>query len=215
MTKEPITAILFDLDNTLYPLSVGLTTAIDERMTAYVQRHKGVSLEQALALRQDYMANHGSTLRGLQMTDKVDPDDYLRDVHDIAYESFLAIDEALDRELAALGDVRKAIFTNAPLEHAERVLRLLGIAHHFEQVFDIRFMDFRAKPDPYAYERALDALGAEPARTLLVEDTARNLPPAHALGLTTIFIGETPVANADHTAPNILEALEVVKALIG
>src|SRR5689334_15771412 len=132
MAKEPITAILFDLDNTLYPLSVGLTTAIDERMTAYVQRHKGVSLEQALALRQDYMANHGSTLRGLQMTDQVDPDDYLRDVHDVVYESFLAIDEALDGELAALGDVRKAIFTNAPLEHAERVLRLLGIAHHFE-----------------------------------------------------------------------------------
>jgi putative hydrolase of the HAD superfamily len=215
MAKEPITAILFDLDNTLYPLSAGLTTAIDERMTAYVQRHKGVSLEQALALRQDYMANHGSTLRGLQMTDKVDPDDYLRDVHDIAYESFLAIDEALDGELAALGDVRKAIFTNAPLEHAERVLRLLGIARHFEQVFDIRFMDFRAKPDPYAYERALDALGAEAARTLLVEDTARNLPPARALGLTTIFIGEAPVANADYTAPNILEALEIVKTLIG
>jgi putative hydrolase of the HAD superfamily len=214
MSKEPITAILFDLDNTLYPLSAGLTKAIDERMTAYVQRHKGISLEEALALRQDYMANHGSTLRGLQMTDQVDADDYLRDVHDVAYESLLAIDEALDRELEALGGVRKAIFTNAPLEHAERVLRLLGIERHFEQIFDIRFMDFRAKPDPFAYERALAALGVEPTRMLLVEDTARNLPPAHALGLTTIFIGDVAPQSADYTAPNILEALEIVKGLV-
>ena len=36
MAKQQITAILFDLDNTLYPLSVGLTKAIDKRMTAYV-----------------------------------------------------------------------------------------------------------------------------------------------------------------------------------
>lgn len=215
MSKEPITAILFDLDNTLYPLSVGLTKAIDERMTAYVQRYKGVSLEEALALRQHYMANHGSTLRGLQMTGAVDADDYLRDVHDVVYESYLALDEALDRELAALGAVKKAIFTNAPLEHAERVLRLLGIARHFEQIFDIRFMDYRAKPDPFAYERALAELGADPARTLLVEDTARNLPPARALGLTTIFIGEAAADDADYTAANILEALEVVRGLVG
>ncbi|MBC8077498.1 MAG: pyrimidine 5'-nucleotidase [Chloroflexales bacterium] len=215
MSKESITAILFDLDNTLYPLSSGLMKAIDDRMTAYVGRHKGVSVEEALTLRQEYMANHGTTLRGLQMTGEVDSDHYMRDVHDVVYESYLAIDEALDRELAALGGVRKAIFTNAPLDHAERVLRLLGIAHHFEQIFDIRFMDYRAKPDLYAYERALAELHADPARTLLVEDTARNLPPAHTLGLTTIFIGDAPVPNADYTAPNILEALEVVKGLIG
>ena len=214
MTKAPITTILFDLDNTLYPLSVGLTKAIDERMTAYVQRHKSVSVEEALTLRQEYMANHGSTLRGLQMTGAVDADDYMRDVHDVVYESYLALDEALDRELGALANVRKAIFTNAPLEHAERVLRLLGIERHFEQVFDIRFMEYRAKPDPFAYERALSALQADPARTLLVEDTARNLPPAHTLGLTTIFIGDAPVPNADYTVTSILEALEVVKGLV-
>ena len=30
---------VFDLDNCLYPASTGLFALIDERMTAYVQRH--------------------------------------------------------------------------------------------------------------------------------------------------------------------------------
>ena len=77
----------------------------------------------------------------------IETESYLQYVHDVALDAFLQSDEHLGEILAAL-PARKAIFTNSPHEHAERILHTLGIAEHFERIFDIRFFDFVGKPDP-------------------------------------------------------------------
>ncbi len=51
-----------------------------------------------------------------------------------------------------------------------------------------------AKPHREIYELAIERFGVDPARTLFVDDTARNLPPAASLGLQTWhFNGADPL----------------------
>lgn len=208
-----LAAILFDLDSTLYPRSAGIQQALDERMNAYVQRVTGCAREEAPLLRESWFRRYGTTLTGLQHEYHIDPEDYLRVIHDIRLETFLKRDPELDDLLEQL-DLRRAIFTNSPAEHAARVLHTLGVARHFPLIFDIRFFEFQPKPGLTAYMRALDALGVSADETLLIEDTPQNLPPARQLGMRTILIDEQGVRPADgiadHVAPDIRAALRTV-----
>jgi putative hydrolase of the HAD superfamily len=49
-------------------------------------------------------------------------------------------------------------------------------------------MDYVPKPDPRAYAAMCTRFAIDPARALFVEDMARNLEPAKALGMTTVWI---------------------------
>ena len=82
---------------------------------------------------------------------------------------------------------RKIIFTNATVEHALNVLTILGCADLFECIIDVRAVDFISKPDPRAYSRILELIGARGDECVLIEDNARNLRPAKALGMTMGF----------------------------
>lgn len=208
-----LAAILFDLDGTLYSRSAGIQHALDERMNTYVQRVTGCPADEAPALRHSWFIRYGTTLAGLQREYHIDVEDYLRVIHDIRLDTFLTRDGELDALLDQI-DLRRAIFTNSPAEHAARVLRTLGVAQHFPLIFDIRFFEFQPKPNRIAYTRALDALGVAAGETLLIEDTPQNLPPARELGMRTILIDEqgahSPDGIADHVAPDIRAALRVV-----
>lgn len=206
-----IRAILFDLDNTLYPASSGLMQSLDQRIGDFVERSLGLGVEESLRLRRQYYAEFGTTLRGLHRHhSEVETEDYLEYVHDIALDAFLVSDERLDALLGAL-EPRKVIFTNSPREYAERVLQTLGIAHHFERIFDLRFFEFFCKPDPSCYTRVVEELGIAGSEALLIEDTVNNLPPARALGMTTILVDEheQPNALADYVVPDIVAAVEL------
>src|SRR6476620_6603536 len=122
----PISAVLFDLDNTIYPASSGVMKGVDVRITDYIQNLLSIDLEQAQELRRHYYVTYGTTLNGLQRHYSVDTEDYLTYVHDLALETFLASDAELDHLLSELA-ATKVIFTNSPTEYARRVLRILGI----------------------------------------------------------------------------------------
>jgi putative hydrolase of the HAD superfamily len=128
-------------------------------------------------------------MRGLQVNHQIDPDEYLRYVHDIPLEQLLQPNPKLDSVLAGLPQ-RKVVFTNASREHAERVLDRLAIRHHFVRIVDVRDMDYESKPQAIAYRRICELLEVEPQECLLVEDNVRNLHPAKALGMTTVLVGD-------------------------
>lgn len=207
----PITTVLFDLDNTLYPPSSGLMNGIDVRIGEYVQKLLGLDEAEARLIQKRYYAEYGTTLHGLQNNHAVDPDHYLAFVHDVAIEAFLAADAELDRLLSELR-ASKAVFTNAPERYARRVLEVLEVERHFAQIFDIRFAGLRPKPNPAVYRSVLDALEIAGAAAILVEDTAKNLPPARALGMTTILVGEGSAHDAelaDYSVPDVLAAIRI------
>jgi putative hydrolase of the HAD superfamily len=211
-----IRAILFDLDNTLYPASSGLLQQLDRRIGEYVQERFGLSSVEAAELKRHYYATYGTTLRGLQQHyNHVETDEYLQFVHDIALDAYLQYDAELDASLKHLS-VCKVIFTNSPREHAERVLKAMGLAHHFERIFDLRYFNFVAKPNPECYQHILDQLGIKGSEALLMEDTAHNLPPAKALGMTTMLIcdaGQT-CADADYVIEDLQSALSIAETLV-
>ncbi|MBV9929614.1 MAG: pyrimidine 5'-nucleotidase [Alphaproteobacteria bacterium] len=189
---------IFDLDNSLYPASADLFALIDRRMTLYIQQRLGCDAEQAFRVQKGYFRDHGTTLAGLMREHGVDPYEFLGFVHDIE----LARIAADPRLVAALDRLpgRKLVFTNGDESYARRVLERLGLGNAFHGLHDIHAMNYVPKPDPAAYAALCDGYEVDPARALFVEDMARNLKPAKALGMTTVWIdngSEQAEAEAD------------------
>ena len=177
---------IFDLDNTLYPARSNLFAQIDVKMGRYISDLLGVDAEAARVVQKNYFHSHGMTLKGLMDEHAVDPHHFLDFVHDIDV-SVVEHDAQLVEAIAALPG-RKLVFTNADIPYAARVLDRLGLAHAFEVIHDIHATGYLPKPDPRAYAGLCDAYAIDPTRALFAEDMARNLPPAHAIGMTTVWI---------------------------
>lgn len=213
---------IFDLDNTLYRSDTNLFGQIEARMTQYVQALFGLPHDAARRLQKQYYQDYGTTLSGLMALHGTDPEHYLAHVHDIDL-SALSTDEALNAAIARLPG-RRFVFTNGCENHARRILDRIGLSHAFEAVWDIRTIGFRPKPAAEAYE-AVVALGAFDARSAaMFDDLARNLVPAHALGMTTVWLNngsewskqgpEHPIATRDdihHETEDLVSFLHMIR----
>ena len=177
---------IFDLDNTLYPASCDLFAQIDQNMGQFIMDLLDVSAAEARVVQKGFFHAHGMTLRGLMNDHGVDPRTFLDKVHAIDL-SPVAHDAELVAAMAALPG-RKLIFTNADVDYAERVLEKLGLADAFEAIHDIHAGDYQPKPAALAYDQLCKTYAIDPARALFVEDMARNLAPAKAIGMTTVWI---------------------------
>ncbi len=186
---RPLSAIatwIFDLDNTLYPASCRLFDQIHARMTEFIARRFDLPPEQALLVQKTYFREHGTTLRGLMVVDGVDPDEFMAFVHAVDL-ACVPPDPALVAALARLPG-RKIVHTNGSRRHAERLLDHLGIADAFCGIVDIAAAGWEPKPALAGYHELLRRHGVVPATALMLDDIARNLVPAAALGMTTVWL---------------------------
>jgi putative hydrolase of the HAD superfamily len=184
-----IEAWVFDLDNTLYHAGTNVFTQIDARMTEYVSRLLDLSPKEAKAVQHAYYRAYGTTLNGLMAIHHIDPDDYLAYVHNIDL-SVLQPDPKLKAALKQLPG-RLIVFTNGSSEHAERILKRLEIHDMIETIFDIRRSSYIPKPSARAYRRLIGQTAIDPWVSAFFEDLARNLVPAHELGMTTVWLNNT------------------------
>jgi putative hydrolase of the HAD superfamily len=177
---------IFDLDNSLYPASADLFALIDIRMGAFIQQLLGCGEEEARRVQKGFFRDHGTTLAGLMANHGTDPRAFLDYVHDID----LARISADPRVVAALDRLpgRKFVFTNGDEAYARRVLDRLGLANAFDGLHDIHAMDYVPKPDPSGYAAICETWGIDPARALFADDMVRNLAPAKAIGMTTLWV---------------------------
>ncbi len=181
---------IFDLDNTLYGPESNLFQQVHMRMGAYIAEYLSIPMDQAQALRRKYFIEHGTTLAGMMAEHGIDPHDYLDYVHAIDI-SHLPRAEALGAAIEALPG-RKLVFTNASVNHADNVMRQLGLSDHFEVVFDIVAADFVPKPAMQAYRSLIERHDVDPRRAIFFEDMAKNLKPAAELGMTTVWVRNDP-----------------------
>lgn len=177
---------IFDLDYTLYPPACGLFGQIDQRMGQFIANLLGCDATEAKRIQKMYFHDHGTTLAGLMHYHAIDPREFLDFVHDVDM-SVLAQAPRLAERIGALPG-RRLIFTNGDQPYAEKVLAALGLADCFEGMWDVIAMDYKPKPEPSAYHGLIEAFGFDPARAVFVEDSARNLPPAKALGMQTVWL---------------------------
>ncbi|PAX07225.1 pyrimidine 5'-nucleotidase [Sphingomonas lenta] len=208
---------IFDLDNTLYPARCNLFEHIDRRMTAYVARLLDVDEVEARRVQKMYFHGHGTTLAGLMADHGVDPHAFLADVHDIEMD-VLEEDAPLAAAIARLPG-RKLVFTNGDKPYALKVLDRLGLGGSFEGVHDIHAMDLVPKPEARAYRSLCDAFDVDPTAALFVEDMARNLKPAKAIGMTTVWVdngseqapGDADVSFIDYTITELAPWLDEIQ----
>lgn len=183
---QHIKSWIFDLDNTLYRADNGIFAQIESRMTDYVSAFLKLPRDAARTRQKDLYRQYGTTLSGLMREHDCDAEDYLHFVHDIDLGK-LSPDEALSFALERLPG-RRFVFTNGCRDHAARILDRLGMTHLFEQVWDIRTMGFAPKPDVQAYTSVVAAAGLVPQHAAMFDDIARNLVPARAMGMTTVWL---------------------------
>jgi putative hydrolase of the HAD superfamily len=205
--------ILFDLDNTLYPKSLGIFDLVIERIRNYMEVRMGFDRELARSLRQEYLRKYGSTMRGLMIHHNLNADDFLEYVHDVGVEKRLSPDPDLEGLLKSI-TVEKGIFTSGHKPHAQRVLRCLGVERHFPQIFDILFTRCIPKPNPEPYRQVLDHLCLQGRECMMIEDMPANLKPAKDLGMITVLVGPGMGGVdgvVDHTIENILGLREILR----
>lgn len=177
---------VFDLDNTLYPAACDLFAEIDQRMTSFVMQELKLPHDEARSVQKDYYARYGTTLRGMMVEHKLDPNLFMSFVHDIDH-SPLDIAPNLTSQLSALPG-KKYIYTNGSTCHAEKVTKYMGLDHLFEDMICIAKADFLPKHENGAFEKFIELTGVDPKKSAMFEDLSRNLVPAHKLGFQTVLV---------------------------
>ena len=84
---------------------------------------------------------------------------------------------------------RKFVFTNGDAPYARRVLDRIGVAEHFDDLHDIHASELSAQARPARLcSCCANGSASIPQRALFADDMVRNLAPAKALGMTTVWV---------------------------
>lgn len=201
--------ILVDVDDTLYRKGTGPFPFVNRRIDEFVMEWCCLGPADAKALRKEYIASYGSTLGGLMKHYGVDPETYLKEVHDVPVESLLERDDKLKSTLAGIRD-EMVVFSNGSAGYVRRVLKVLGVSDLFRDLFTIEFMDFIPKPRNYPYRKVMELYGAEASDCVLVDDRPQNIRTAVDMGMQTVMVGHELSMPGALIIPDIYAISQVV-----
>jgi len=185
-TLQSIKYWIFDLDNTLYSGKTKVFEQVDKKMSKYISDKLNVSIDEAKKIQKNYFHEYNTTLNGMIKNHKIDANEFLEFVHDIDID-FLEKDLKLAGELKKLSG-KKIIYTNGSRKHALNVTKKIGIDQYFDDIFDIVDSSFVPKPAIEPYKQLIKKHKIDPNLCAFVEDIARNLKPAHEMGMITVWI---------------------------
>ena len=180
---------IFDLDNTMYDINLGLFKKISNRITDFIMSKYSLDIDQAKKIQKEYYLKYGLTLRGLIVEKKLEPEEFLDYVHDVEHPELEKNDQLISKIRILEG--KKIIFTNATSKHAKKILKILELEHDFDQIVDIKDLEYIPKPDKRSYKKLLECLNLNKEnldKTIFFEDTVKNLIPAKELGITTVWM---------------------------
>lgn len=185
---------LFDYDMTLYA-ERSVLESLDRRISLFVQKTVKCPFEEASRIRKDYLLRFGTTLAGLQSVYGVRPDDYFDFIHEpetLNYPKFS------QEKLQMLRSIRgpKYVFTNGRSDWSRAGISRMGISECFRKIVGLENLGWKGKPADSAYEKMEEILhsdatfcaGDDPKRIILLDDSLKNLKPAHDRGWTTIWV---------------------------
>tara|TARA_B100000242_G_scaffold45466_1_gene27041 strand:+ start:3324 stop:3995 length:672 start_codon:yes stop_codon:yes gene_type:complete len=178
--------LLLDLDGTVYQDLESVFGQVSKLMTKYISEKLNIDLKKAKELQTNYFYKYNTSLNGLMIHHDIPPKEFLKYVHDIDL-SFMKKDLVLRGELENL-NMRKLIFTNGSIDHANNVLKHLGIDDLFEDIFDITDAEYQPKPEPRAFDLMVKKFKLNPVDTIYVEDIAKNLSIGKKRGCTTVWL---------------------------
>ncbi|KAK5846727.1 putative C24B11.05 [Gossypium arboreum] len=126
--------LLFDVDDTLYPLSSGLSKACTTNIQEFMIEKLGIEGDKVSEINRVLYRNYGTSMAGLRAIGyNFNYDEYHSFVHGrLPYEN-LKPDYVLRNLLLSL-PIRKVIFSNGDEVHVAKVLKKLGLEGCFERV---------------------------------------------------------------------------------
>lgn len=181
--------LIFDLDNTLYLGSAKMDQGITNRMMECVADFFKTDLENARKIRKENIRNFSTTLEWLRSEGLKDVEGFLKHVHPENEADELDEDKNLKPFLESI-EIPKIILTNAPKEHALRVLKKLNVENCFSEICDIRMMNFLGKPYSSAFEKALEICGGNIKNSIFIDDMQKYVDGWKALGGTAVLVGD-------------------------
>ncbi|XP_050236588.1 uncharacterized protein C24B11.05 isoform X2 [Mercurialis annua] len=232
--------LLFDMDDTLYPLSTGLNLACRKNIEEFMLHHLNIEESEVPRMCLELYREYGTTMAGLKdIGYDFDDDEFHAFAHGrLPYEK-LRPDPVLRNLLLSMPQ-RKIIFTNADKVHAAQVLNRLGLEDCFEGVIcfetlnpPANYMDaihsegesdlsgtnktcnykprILCKPSLEAMEAAIRIADVDPKKTIFFDDSARNIASGKAAGLHTVIVGSSIlVPGADHALSSIHNIKEAI-----
>ena len=211
---------IFDLDNTMYDINLGLFKKISNRITDFIMSKYSLDIDQAKKIQKEYYLKYGLTLRGLIVEKKLEPEEFLDYVHDVEHPELEKNDQLISKIRILEG--KKIIFTNATSKHAKKILKILELEHDFDQIIDIKDLEYIPKPDKRSYKKLLECLNLNKEnldKTIFFEDTVKNLVPAKELGITTVWMKNSinekdfkkNFSFIDYSFNNLSEFLDTIK----
>ena len=210
--RPPVAAILFDLDDTLWPIMPVIAQA-EQRLFDWIRIHASAVAEQhsieSLRARRTELMREQPSLRA----------DLVALRHACLSEAFAAcgvspsaVDEAMQIFIQARNEVTPYDDVTACLpELSRRVsigsltngaadLELIGLAHHFEVRVAAHQLG-TIKPDPAIFHAACSALGLPPAQVAYVGDDLRlDVEGAQKAGLTGVWMNRGSAAHPPELA---------------
>ena len=183
---KKIKNFIFDCDGVLYKDLEKVFGQVSKKMTEYIAKKLNLDLKKAKELQTNYFHKYNTSLNGLMIHHEINPDEFLKYVHDINLD-FLEKDLILRKELLKL-EAKKIVFTNGSNDHVANITKHLGIDDLFDGVFDIVDCNFIPKPAIESYEKLSKKFNINPNETLFIEDIAKNLEPAKKLGMKTVWL---------------------------
>jgi HAD superfamily hydrolase (TIGR02253 family) len=221
-----ISAVIFDLDNTLVDFMAMKRQAVDAAIHAMQDAGLKLSAKE-IRKRIDTIYQQ----RGIEFQNVFD---------ELLYNEFSKIDYKIlsagviayrrAREAALVPyphvymtlmelikmHVKLAVVSDAPAKEAWLRLCYLNLHHMFDVV--VTFEDTgERKPNPGPFKKALDRLKVKPTEALMVGDWAeRDVVGAAQVGMKTIFARygdtfNTQVSNADYDVDDVSQVIEIVK----
>ncbi|KAJ1897819.1 suppressor of deletion of TFIIS [Kickxella alabastrina] len=183
----------FDIDNCLYSPTVGIIPLTKARIHAY-GCSIGIDPKTVKGTCESYYKAYGLTIRGFIKHHGINPLDYNAKVDgSLPLETVIQPDLPL-REMLQRIKMRRWAFTNAGIDHAQRVLRCLGIEDMFEGITFCDYLeeDFACKPAKITYERAMQEAGvSDPKICYFVDDSMVNVVAAQEMGWTAVHVSPT------------------------
>jgi phosphoglycolate phosphatase len=198
--------LIFDLDGTLIDSRLDLAQAVNA-----TRRHMG---KEALANERvySYVGNGAPVLIRRAMGDQATEAElqealeyfmeYYGD-HDLDFTTlYPGVKESLDRLLAA--GKRMAVLTNKPVRMSRSIVKGLGVAEHFVQVYGGNSFEFK-KPNPIGIEALMRETGVDRALTMMIGDSSVDVQTARNAGVRCcgVTYGFQPETLAD-PAPELL-----------
>uniref|UniRef100_A0A0D9X1W8 Uncharacterized protein n=1 Tax=Leersia perrieri TaxID=77586 RepID=A0A0D9X1W8_9ORYZ len=215
--------LLFDMDDTLYPLSLGINLACRKNIEDYMLNK--LQIEESLVPKMclDLYREYGTTMAGLKVLGyDFDYDDFHAFCHGTLPYEKLKPDPVLRQLLLSLPQ-RKIIFTNSDKAHAATVLKKLGLEDCFEGIICFETLNpssdqeedsdntdggssspgsdssasnhkrILCKPSLESMEAVIEIAKLDAKKTVFFDDSPRNIAAGKAAGFHTVIVGSSTV----------------------